>query len=115
MEKKVKMIVDAILEKKGLNTVVIDLTDVSTFTDYFIITTGISSVQTNAIKENIHRKLRKTYKNVNIEGENAGVWILMDYGDVVVHIFQQEERERYSLESLWADGKVTHVGDEDVS
>ncbi|HAF07358.1 TPA: ribosome silencing factor, partial [candidate division WOR-3] len=87
------MIVDAILEKKGLNTVVIDLTEISPFTDYFIITTGISSVQTNAIKENIYRKLKKTYKNVNIEGENAGVWILMDYGDVVVHIFQQEERE----------------------
>lgn len=113
MNKKIKMIVDAIFEKKGLDILLIDLTNISYITDYFIITTGISSVQTNAIKENIYRKMKKFYRNVNIEGERSGQWILMDYGDVIVHIFQPEEREKYSLESLWADGEKTYFKEND--
>lgn len=111
MNEKVKTIVEAIREKKGIDITVIDLTDISTFADWFVIATGISSVQTNAIRENVERKMRRISKLKGAEGERSGVWILMDYSDVIVHIFQPKERVKFSLEDLWADGKSERVGD----
>lgn len=108
---KVEKILNAIKEKKGIDITVIDLTEVSNFADYFIIATGISSIQTNAIAENVYRHMKRSYKMKGSEGERSGVWILMDFGDEIVHIFQPKERERYSLETLWADGKIEHIGD----
>lgn len=111
MNDKVKTIVEAIQEKKGIDITVIDLTNISSFTDYFVIASGISSVQTNAIKESIEKKMRRISKLKGIEGERSGVWILMDYSDVIVHIFQPKERMKFSLEDLYADGKTLRPGD----
>jgi ribosome-associated protein len=108
---KVKTIVEAIQEKKGIDITIIDLTNISSFTDYFVIASGISSVQTNAIKESIEKKMRRISKLKGIEGERSGVWILMDYSDVIVHIFQPKERMKFSLEDLYADGKTLRPGD----
>ena len=111
MNEKVKTIVEAIQEKKGIDITVIDLTNISSFTDYFVIASGISSVQTNAIKESIEKKMRRISKLKGLEGERGGVWILMDYSDVIVHIFQPKERMKFSLEDLYADGKTLRPGD----
>ncbi len=111
MNDKVKTIVEAIQEKKGIDITIIDLTNISSFTDYFVIASGISSVQTNAIKESIEKKMRRISKLKGIEGERSGVWILMDYSDVIVHIFQPKERMKFSLEDLYADGKTLRPGD----
>jgi len=111
VNEKVKMIVEAMQEKKAIDITVIDLTNVFTFADYFVIASGISSVQTNAIKESVEKKLRRLGKLKGLEGERSGVWILMDYSDVIVHIFQPKERMKFSLEDLWADGKITRTGD----
>ncbi|MGE3062682.1 MAG: ribosome silencing factor [bacterium] len=111
MNEKVNAIVEAIREKKGIDISVIDLTNISSFADYFVIATGISSVQTNAIRENIEKKMRRLSKLKGIEGERSGVWILMDYSEVIVHIFQPKERMKFSLEDLWADGKTVRMGD----
>jgi len=110
-DKKIQMISEAIFEKKGLDVAVIDLREISSIADYFVICTGISSVQTQAIADNIARKLKRTYKLVGMEGEENGLWILLDYSDVLVHVFQPHTREKYALEHLWAAGKITSIED----
>lgn len=114
-EKKIEMIIDAIFEKKGFDVNVIDLREISTIADYFVICTGISAVQTQAIADNIARKLKRSYKLSGKEGEENGLWILLDYSDVLVHVFQPQTRAKYGLEHLWADGRITSVEDTDGS
>lgn len=114
-EKKIEMIIEAIFEKKGFDVNVIDLREISPIADYFVVCTGISSVQTQAIADNVARKLKRSYKVSGIEGEENGLWILLDYSDVLVHVFQPHTREKYGLEHLWADGKITSVEDKDDS
>ncbi len=112
-ETKLNTIIDAILEKKGFDVVSINIGEISTFADYFVICSGASTVQTKAIYENIYRKLKKQYKIIGIEGNNNGYWILMDYGDIIIHIFHKDTREKYSLELLWADGKIVKYDGEE--
>jgi len=111
VNEKIKAIVEAIKEKKGIDIIIIDLTNISSFADFFVIATGISSIQTNAIRESVERKMKRISKLKSIEGERGGLWILMDYSDVIVHIFQPKERIKFSLEDLWADGKIIRIGD----
>ncbi|KNZ69531.1 iojap family protein [Thermincola ferriacetica] len=94
-------------DKKARDLVVLDLTDISPVCDYFLICSGNSSTQVQAIAENIKDKLReKDADFLRIEGMKDAHWILMDYGTFVVHIFQEEDRDFYNLEHLWADAKV---------
>ena len=108
-------IFDAMHEKKAEDILLLDLTKIKGANfDYFIITHGNSTTQVNAIAEEIRRKV-KTILRMNpthAEGFQNSEWILLDYLDVVVHVFQQEIREHYQLENLWADAVITPIIEE---
>ncbi|NDD92994.1 ribosome silencing factor [bacterium] len=94
----------AALEKKAENIRVLDLTRLSGFTDYFVICSGLSDRQVQAIATSVEQHLEaQGAELVNFEGFSDGRWVLMDFGDVVVHVFQDALRDYYDLENLWAD------------
>ena len=98
--------IEAALDKKAQDLAVIDLSDVCSFTDNFIISTGTSSRHNQTIADGIDEKLRQQgVRPLHIEGYSEGEWILMDYVDFVVHIFSAKAREFYDLERLWRAGK----------
>lgn len=104
----VQTIVEGIQDVKGKNLVVLDLTKLpNAVTDYFIIATGDSSTQVEGLASSVVRKTRKELKEKpwHEEGVGNSEWILLDYVNVVVHIFYRETREFYNLEDLWADGE----------
>ncbi len=90
-----------IAEKKGENPVAIDLRDVSIPTSYFLITAGENPVHVKAIVSNLMEKFPR--KAINREGLSERRWVVLDYGELVIHVFLHETREFYDLESLWAD------------
>jgi iojap-like ribosome-associated protein len=93
--------------KKAIDIKVLDITDISPITDYFVICSGSSTIQVKAIAEEIEDKLLgKGYNLYHKEGYNTSRWILLDFGNVIVHVFHREEREFYNLERLWADAEV---------
>ena len=101
-------------DKKAQNIVVLDLRNVQgTPSSFFVICTGNSPLHTQAISDNIHENVKKaTHEHsYKLEGYNNGEWILMDYFDVVVHIYVEKAREYYRLEQLWADGIRTEIND----
>lgn len=103
----VKKIYAAVDEKKGENIKVIDIAEISVLCDYFLICHGFSQPQVEAIKDNVEdRLLAEGYKPQRVEGHKNSGWILIDYGDVVVHIFTHEQRMFYDLERIWKDGIV---------
>jgi len=92
-------------EKKAEDIVILDLSGISSFTDFFIIVHGRSARQNVAIYEAIEQELKKAkIKPLSIEGKENAEWILMDYGHFIVHIFSERAREYYALEKLWGDG-----------
>lgn len=97
-----------ITEKLGTDTVMLDLRPVSLLGDFFIISTGESERQIQAIVQEIRLQVKKTLKAIplHIEGTSASGWMLMDYGSVIVHIFAPQVRAFYQLESLWSDAPV---------
>jgi len=106
----VKTAVRAGQDKKGEEITVLDLSAISSFTDFFIIMHGNSSRQNQAIYENIEQELKAVkIRPLSKEGVNNAEWILLDYGDFIVHIFSKEAREYYMLEKLWTDApKITY-------
>jgi ribosome-associated protein len=89
---------------KALDLVLLDVAKYSSFADYFLICSGKSSRQVQGIAENVEAHLRsRGLKPLGLEGVREGHWVLMDYGDVIVHIFYEPVRYLYDLESLWAD------------
>jgi ribosome-associated protein len=103
---------EAAFDKKALDAVVIELGDICSFTDHFIVCTGTSSRHNQTIAEGIDEKLRKLgTRPLHIEGHTEGEWILMDYVDFVVHIFTARAREFYDLERLWRAGKRLDVNE----
>lgn len=103
-----RIIVDLASDKKGENIVLMDMRQVSPITDFFVIVSGTSDRQLNAIIEHIGEETKKQYdvRPWRIEGEAAGGWVLIDYGDVVVHAFLPERRAYYDLEGLWREAPV---------
>jgi len=98
------MVVNAILEKKAGRMVILNVRDISSFADYFVLCDGTSDRQVQAIAASVQERMKKSgILPLGVEGESAGKWILLDYADVVVHIFYQPVREFYDLERLWAD------------
>ena len=97
--------VNAISDKKGHDTLIIDVGDVLGISDNFIITSGMNSRQVRALVEEIETQITNKCgpKPLRIEGNNDYLWVLMDYGDFVVHVFHTDERDHYKLEKLWAD------------
>ncbi len=107
----VDQIVYHIMEKKGTDIVVIDLHGISSISDFFIIATGTSNVHLKAIADEIRDKMKKENGIIpwHIEGYEAQRWVLLDYVDIVVHIFNSETRSYYSLEKLWDDADIQHI------
>jgi ribosome-associated protein len=100
----------AALEKKAEDVVVLDLRGVSGYTDFLVISSGSSDRQLEAIAESVEKELKTLgHRLVGSEGQRGGKWVLLDFGDVVVHVFHQEERSHYDLEGLWADAPRVEV------
>lgn len=96
--------------KKAQNVVVLDLREVTSFTDYFVICTGTNSRQNQAISDEVHLRLKKRGElPVSLEGFENGEWVLQDYGDFIVHVFLPPTREFYDLERLWRHAKRVTV------
>ncbi|MBB1138498.1 MULTISPECIES: ribosome silencing factor [Myroides] len=105
-------IIKGIEAVKGENTTILDLREIdNTPCDYFIICDGNSNTQVNAIAGSVQKIVSKELhdKPWHVEGEINAEWILMDYVNVVVHVFQKSIREFYNLESLWGDAKITNI------
>ena len=107
--KLVNTIVDCIDNLKGENIIILDLKKIdNAVSEYFIICSGNSSTQVGAIAANVEKKVRNEIKErpIHIEGTQNAQWVLMDYGNVVVHVFLKGIREYYDLESMWGDAKL---------
>jgi ribosome-associated protein len=103
-EARVRDAVAAAEERKAIDLKVLHLEKVSDFTDFFVICSGASERQVQAVADAILEKLRpQKVRPLHVEGYNRGSWVLLDFGDFVVHIFQEEPRRFYSLERLWSD------------
>lgn len=97
-------------DKKAFDLRALDLRDVTEFTEFFVIASGANQRQTQAIADEIEEKLKKSgTKPVRIEGYSSAEWILMDYGDFIVHVFDKEARDFYDLERLWRDARRVEV------
>ena len=108
----VKLAKAALEEKKGQNVKIIDIRQVSVMADYFIIADGSNVNQVQAMVDNVEEMLGKAgYECKQIEGYRSGGWILMDYGDIIVHAFCREDRLFYDLERIWRDGKLLEDGE----
>lgn len=101
-----KIAFHALDEKKGEDIRIIDISQVSTIADYFIIANGNSNSQVNALVDNIEEQMGKAGFDCNQrEGYNTGAWVLLDFGDVIIHVFDKENRSFYNLERIWSDGR----------
>lgn len=112
----VDVIVDAIQDKKGQRTTIVDLSQIETApAGAFIVCQGRTSSQVSAIADNIREELHKRLgiKPYNYDGYRNSQWIVIDYGSVMVHVFQPEIRDFYSIEDLWSDAQITEIPDID--
>lgn len=102
--------------KRGRDIIVYDLRGVTDIADYFVLVTADSKAQIKAILESIRKDLKAEGVNkIGQEGNSSGKWVLLDFGDVVIHVFSEELREYYSLESLWGDApKVNYAKEPEV-
>ena len=97
----------ALSDKKGREIQVLEIGDLTTLADYFVIATGSSNTQINALVDNVEKVLREEAQEepLHREGYRGGTWVLLDYGYIAIHVFNAEAREFYGLERLWRDGK----------
>ena len=106
----VKTAYNALSDKKGEDITIIDIRNVSVMADYFIIASGTNSSQVQAMVDNVEEELGKQcYVCKQMEGYRSANWILMDYGDIIVHVFDRDNRLFYDLERIWRDGKTIDV------
>lgn len=98
---------EALLDKKANDVQILDLTGISNIADCFVIASGNNVNQVKAMADNVEEQLyKKGYKVLHLEGAQTATWILLDFGTVLVHLFNKEEREYYGLERVWGDAKV---------
>ena len=103
-----------IVEKKGIDIIIMNLKKITTMADYFIVATAESDVQAKAIVKHIEEKLAdESLQPWHMEGLASLTWVLLDFVDVVVHIFQPETRDFYGLERLWGDADIREIKDQD--
>ena len=106
----VKTAVAALQDKKGEDIRVIDISGVTVIADYFIIASGSNPNQVQALVDNVEEQMYKAgYDDPHVEGYNTASWVLLDYNDVIVHVFSQDDRLFYDLERIWRDGKEIDV------
>jgi len=104
----------AALEKKARDVVLIDLRKQSSYADFLVVCSGTNDRQLEAIAEGVDKTLRESgERSLGTEGARGGRWVLLDFGDVVVHVFSEDERAYYDLEGLWSDAPVEHLGGTD--
>ena len=112
-KKMALLAVEALEDKKAEDITIIDISEVSVLADYFIIADGSNRNQVQAMADNVEEMLGKAgFEPKQIEGYQNANWILMDYGDVVLHLFDEENRLFYDLERIWRDGKL--IGKEEI-
>ena len=105
-----KMVCHALSEKKAEDIRVIDIAEISPLADYFVIATGSNANQLQAMVDAVDEELTKAGHTARqIEGNRNSTWILMDYNDIIVHVFSKEDRLFYDLERIWTDGKKVEV------
>ena len=103
----------ALADKKAKEIQALEITDLTTLADYFVIATGSSNTQINALVDNVEKVLMEEAgeEAIHREGYRGGTWVLLDYGCIAVHVFSSEAREFYGLERLWRDGKPLDISD----
>ena len=105
-KKMARIAYNALSDKKGEDIKIIDITGISVLADYFLIANGNSDSQVNALVDNVEEELHKAgYPLRQREGQASGSWVLLDLGDIIVHVFDKENRLFYDLERIWKDGK----------
>lgn len=112
VDQLISIIISGIEDVKGKDITILDLREIeNTVCDYFIICEGTSNTQVNAIVNSIQKKVSKELKDKpwHVEGSDNAEWVLIDYVNVVVHVFQKHVREFYDIESLWGDAKTTEI------
>src|SRR5690348_5917979 len=106
LDERVLAALHAASEKKALEPVILDLREIASFTDYFVIVSGANERQVQAISDEVYESLKKMgHTAPRVEGYKTAEWILLDYGDFVVHVFEQKARKFYDLERLWRESK----------
>ena len=106
----VKVVYNALADKKGIDIKVLDISKISVMADYFIIASGSNKNQVQALADNVEEELLKNSIHCKqVEGYPSGNWILMDYGDFIVHVFNQDDRLFYDLERIWKDGELIDI------
>ena len=105
--RKVTVICQGVDELKALDIMVLDVRKQTILADYFIICSGTSSTHIRSIAGNVQDKMRESGFRSKPEGEGDSLWVVMDYGDAILHVLSEETREFYDLERLWADAKMT--------
>lgn len=104
--KKLDIILKSCEDKKGIDIKTLDIKGLSSIADYFVIVSGGSSAQVSALADEIEEKMSLSgYETSNLAGKNSLRWIILDYDDIIVHIFHKDEREYYNIERLWEDGE----------
>lgn len=111
LDPELQLAIRSASEKKAFDLVVLDLRDIASFTEFFVIASGANQRQVQAIADEINEQLKKqmSIRPTRVEGYNAAEWLLLDYGDFVVHIFNGESREFYDLARLWRDARKVEL------
>ena len=105
-----KIIYDALDDKKGIDIKVMDISKISTIADYFVIVSGSNSSQVQALADNVTDEMSKAgYDYKQIEGYNSANWILIDFSDVIVHVFDADSRVFYDIERIWRDAEYVEL------
>ncbi len=114
--KLIDAITEGLLEKKAKNIVVLDVRELTTLADYFVVSHGTSETQIRALANSVEARVKEeTGEQVwKVEGKDARRWVILDFVNVVVHIFSEEKREYYGIERMWNDAKVTEISDTPV-
>ncbi len=116
LDERIRIALSAASEKKAINSVVLDLREIASFTDYFLITSGTNERQVQAISDEVVETLKKAgTAAARVEGYKSAEWILLDYGYFVVHVFDEKARKFYDLERLWRESRQVELPPELVS
>lgn len=111
LDPEVQLAVRSAAEKKGIDLKVLDLRQIATFTEFFVIASGANQRQVQAISDEITGQLKKQLgtRAIRVEGYTSGEWVLLDFGDFIVHVFDKEARDFYDLERLWRDAQKVEL------
>ena len=112
---KARLCLKLIMERKALDPLLLEVEELTSFADYFVIASGNSARQVQAISRHVKQKMRDAgFRSDGVEGEQEGHWVLLDYGDVVIHLFYQPIREFYDLEGLWIEASRMSLEDQKI-